>query len=312
MSRIPPNNLLVPPLLGLVRLRIPGFASLNTTERLQASALALNRDLSIRSGGLKLAVAAAPDSTDEALIAYYSEPGDGDKSPLNPTTQLMGVVTPGIVYWVDAPQGYVVGERGAAAVESTAGSDTSLPSVVTATIASASTPNPRCILVNRDRSAITDDDIAHWAAASGVEISDGTLPATAPVALVSPPRARDMRPTTGFDRALQWSAFAAVACAALAAVQFAGTAAPSATQGTVDGKRSQSTAGALFERVATITPDVTSQLQSGTYAGGAWVLTVADSVDAAAMLRMTRALESNGLAVQSTGAPAPRLRVQLP
>ena len=312
MSRIPPNNLLVPPLLGLVRLRIPGFVSLNTTERLQASALALNRDLSIRSGGLKLAVAAAPDSTDEALIAYCSEPGDGDKSSLNPTTQLMGVVTPGIVYWVDAPQGYVVGERGAAAVESTAGSDTSLPSVVTATIASASTPNPRCILVNRDRSAITDDDIAHWAAASGVEISDGTLPATAPVALVSPPRARDMRPTTGFDRALQWSAFAAVACAALAAVQFAGTAAPSATQGTVDGKRSQSTAGALFERVATIAPDVTSQLQSGTYAGGAWVLTVADSVDAATMQRITRALEGNGLAAQSTGTPGPRLRVQLP
>lgn len=312
MSRIPLNNLLVPPLLGLVRLRIPAFANLSTTERLQASALALNRDLSIRSGALKLAVAAAPDSTDEALIAYYSEPGDGDKSSLNPATQLMGAVTPGVVYWVDAPQGYVVGERGAAAVESTAGSDTSLPSVVTATIATASTPSPRCILVNRDRSAIPDAAIAHWAAASGVEIADGTLPQTAPVALVSPPRARDMRPATGFDRALQWSAFGAVACAALAGVQFAGTAAPSATQGTVDGKRSQSTAGALFERVATIAPDVASQMQSGTYAGSAWVLTVADSVDAATMPRITRALESNGLSAQSTGAPGPRLRVQLP
>ena len=312
MSRIPPNNLLVPPLLGLVRLRIPGFAKLSTTERLQASALALNRDLSIRSGALKLAVAAAPDSTDEALIAYRSEPGDDNRSSTYPTTLLMGAVTPGVVYWVDAPQGYVVGERGAAAVESTAGSDTSLPPVVTATIASASTPNPRCILVNRDRSAVTNEAVAHWAAASGVEISDGTLPVTAPVTLVSPPRARDMRPTTGFDRALQWSALAAAACAAIAGVQFAGTAAPSATQGTVDGKRSQSTAGALLERVATIAPDVASQLQSGTYAGGAWVLTVADSVDAATMQRITRALESNGLAAQATGAPGPRLRVQLP
>ena len=306
------NSPLIPPTLGLVRLPVPGFARLSVAEQMQASVLALNRDLSVSSTTLRLAVAAAPDSADEALVAYYIESSTGEKPQVAPSTRLLGAMQPGVVYWVDAPLGFIVGERGAAVVESAAGNDRSLPSVVAATIASASTPAPRCILVNRDRSEITDDTVAHWAAASGVEMFDGALPASPSLELVSPPRVRDSREATGLDRALLWSAISAVACAAIAGVQFAGTAATPATQGTVDGKRSQSTAGALFARIATIAPDATGQLQAGTYAGGAWVLTVPDTVDPATMLRMTRALETNGLAAQSTAAPGPRLRVQLP
>ena len=73
-----------------------------------------------------------------------------------------------------------------------------------------------------------------------------------------------------------------------------------------------STAGALLERIGTIAPDVVAQAQSATYASGAWVLILPDALDADALKRTVRAMQANGLAVQSTGAPSPRIRVQLP
>lgn len=318
MSRYPSHQSLTPPLLGLVRLRIPGFAKLRPDEQIQAGVLALNRDFSISAPDLKLAAATAPDSGDEALVAYCRQSQISDTTAPNPSTRLLGAVQSGVVYWVNAPAGFVIGEHGAATVEQTSGSSTSLPSVVAATISSASTSTPRCILVNRDHTTVTDDTVAHWAAASGADMSDGTLPETPLVPLVAPPRVRTTRVTTGLDRALQWSATAAVFCAVIAGVRLAGNAPPVPVQGAVDGKRLQSTAGALFERVATIAPDATRQLQGGTYAGGAWVLTLPDTVDAAALARITRSLENNGLAAQSTQAAqgtqpsGPRLRVQLP
>lgn len=308
----PSSQSLIPPLLGLVRLRIPGFAKLQPTERMQASVLALNRDFSISAADLKLAVATAPDSSDEALVAYCHLPQPGETTAANPSTQLLAAVKPGVVYWVAAPGGFVVGEHGAATVEQASGDDASLPSVVAATISQASTVTPRCVLVDRDRTTVTDDVVAHWAAASGAEMVDGKLPAGPSVTLVSPPRIRTAQAATRLDRALQWSAVAATTCAVIAGLQFASSAVPAPIQGAVDGKRLQGTAGALFERIATVVPEAASQLQNGTYAGGAWVLTVPDSVDAAALSRMTRSLESNGLAAQSTHAPGPRLRVQLP
>ena len=295
-----------------MRLRIPGFARLKPAEQMQASVLALNRDLSIGASQLKLAAIAAADSGDEALVAYCQQPHLGGAAATNPATRLLAAIQPGVIYWVAAPAGFVIGEHGAATVEHAVDSDSSLPSVVAATISSASTSAPRCVLVDRDRATVTDNTVAHWAAASGAEIVDGDLPDSAPVTLVSPPRVRMQQATTGLDRALQWSAIAAVACAVIAGLQFTASPSPAPTQGTVDGKRLQSTAGALFERVATVAPDVAGQLQTGTYAGGAWVLTVPDSVDATTLSRMTRSLESNGLAAQSTLAPGPRLRVQLP
>lgn len=296
----------------MVRLRIPGFTGLSASEKLQASALALNRDLSIGATSLKLAVVAAPDSADEAMIAYCVAADASAASRSTVSTHLLSAVQPGVVYWVNAPAGYVIGERGAAAVELTAANDNALPSVVATTIATAGHANVRCVLVDRDRAAVSDEMIAHWGAASGAEMLDGALPIAAEVTLVAPPRARITRVATGLDRALQWSAIAGVACAVFAGFQLASVPAASAVQGTVDGKRAQSTPGALLSRIATVTPDAAVQLQSGTYAGGAWVLAVPDSVDASAMKQMTRALETNGLAVQSTAAPNPRLRVQLP
>lgn len=295
-----------------MRLRIPGFAALTSAEQLQASALALNRDLSIDATSLKLAAVAAPGIKDEALVAFTTHREAGISAQPDISTHLFAAVQPGVVYWVGAPRGYVVGERGAAAVESSTVDETSLPSVVAATIASASSTRPHCILVERDRTAISDDAVAHWAAASGIEMVDGTLPAAAPVSLVSPPRSRETHAATFTDRALQWAAIAGVVCAAIASIQFAGMPAATAIQGSIDGKRAQSTAGALLERVAIAAPDSAGQIQSGTYAGGVWVLGFADSLDASTMTRMTRALQTNGLAAQSTAAPSPRLRVQLP
>ncbi len=293
-------------------MHIPGFAALSANERLQASALALNRDLSVSAGSLKLSAIKAPGANDDALIAYCTVADAGAPLRQNLSTRLFGAMQTGVVYWVNAPAGYLVGEHGATAVEMETAKGAGLPSVVTAMIAMAGSSPIRCVLVDRDRAVISDDTVAHWSAASGAAMVDGALPDTTAVDLVSPPRIRETRDATHLDRALQWSAIASVACAVLAAVQFASVPGSGPALGTVDGKRAQSTAGALLSRITTVAPEVVMQLQTGTYASGAWVLAMPDSLDPSIMVRMTRALETNGLAAQSTTGPSPRLRVQLP
>ena len=307
-NRPSPIALITPPDLGLARLRINGFTALKPTEQLQAAALALHRDLSIEPANLRLAVNVAPESTDVALVAFCTKPVD---SAANIATNLLAAMQPGKAYWVNAPSGYIVGERGAATVDF-AGSHDELPSVVTGTLSSISADKaPQCVLVNRDRTLISDERLAWWAAASGVAMVDGELPITPHVPLVSPPRARVSVRTTTLDRALQFATLAGIVCVVLAGIQYA-SAHVAAAMPTTGNKASHATAGALLDRIGTIAPDVVAQTQTATYASGAWVLALPDAVNAQALKRAVRAMEANGLAVQSTGAPSPRIRVQLP
>lgn len=301
---------LTPPDLGLTQLRINGFATLKPAEQLQAAALALRRDLSVEPANLRLAVNAAAESSDVANVAFCTI---SVATAANIATKLLAAMQPGKAYWIDAPSGYIVGERGAAAVDF-AGSQDELPSVITATLSVIDAGNaPQCILVNRNRTLISDERMAWWAAASGVPMMDGQLPITAPVPLVSPPRARVSLRTTPLDRALQFAALAGVVCVALAVFQYASLPTTTATAlATTGNKAGHAAAGALLDRIGTIAPEVFAQTQSATYASGAWVLALPDAVDAQPLKRAVRAMEANGLAVQSTGAPSPRIRVQLP
>ena len=307
-NRPSPLALITPPDLGLARPRINGFAALKPAEQLQAAALALHRDLSVEPANLRLAVSVSPESTDVALVAFCTKPVD---SAANIATNLLAAMQPGKAYWVNAPSGYIVGERGAATVDF-AGSHDELPSVVTGTLAAISADRaPHCVLVNRDRTLISDERLTWWAAASGIAMVDGELPVTAPVPLVSPPRARVSARIATLDRALQFATFAGIVCVMLAGIQYAG-APVVAIPPTTSNKAGHATAGALLDRVGTIAPDVVAQTQSATYASGAWVLALPDAVDAQALQRAVRSMQANGLAVQSTGAPSPRIRVQLP
>ena len=300
--------LLTPPDLGLARLRINGFAALKPAEQLQAAALALHRDLSVEPANLRLAVNVAPEPANAACIAFCTKPA---ASAVNIATNLLPAMQPGKAYWIDAPSGYIVGESGAATVDF-AGSQDELPSVVIGTLSAIDAgQSALCVLVNRDRSLISDDQMAWWAAASGVAMVDGELPVAAPVPLVSPPRARVSVRITALDRALQFAAMAGIVCVALAAVQYVSGPEAAATPATGD-KASHATAGALLDRLGTIAPDIVAQTQSATYASGAWVMALPDAVDGDTLKRAVRAMEANGLAVQSTGAPSPRIRVQLP
>ena len=301
--------LLTPPDLGLARLQINGFSALKPSEQLQAAALALHRDLSVEPTNLHLAAQPAPDSGDVALVAFYARPVGASATP---ATNLLAAMRPGKAYWVDAPSGYIVSERGAAAVDFP-GSHDQLPSVVTATLSAMGTSSDavQCVLVNRDRSLISDQRVAWWAAASGVVMLDGALPTTVPVPLLPPPRARLSPRRTMFDRALQAGTVAGVICLALAAIQYA-TAPAVATSPTAGRKASHATAGALLDRIGTIAPDLVAQTQSATYASGAWVLALPDAIEPETLKRAARAMQANGLTVQSTSAPGPRIRVQLP
>ncbi len=309
MTPIQPSTteLLTPPALGLARLRINGFAALKPAEQLQAAALALHRELSVEPANLRLAVNGDTESDDVAYIAFCTKPVD---CAANVATDLLAAMRPGKAYWVDAPSGYIVGESGAATVDFAAAQD-ELPSVITGTLSAISAGMaPVCVLVNRDRSLISDERLAWWAAASGVAMVEGQLPITTPVPLVSPPRARVSVRTTTLDRALQFAAFAGIVCVALAGIQYANAPVAGATP-TTGNKASHATAGALLDRIGTIAPDVVAQAQSATYANGAWVLALPDALDPGALKRAVRAMEVNGLAVQSTNAPSPRIRVQL-
>lgn len=307
-NRPTPTLLVTPPDLGLARLRINGFAALKPAEQLQAAALALHRDLSVEPGNLRLAVNVAPESADVANVAFCTQPVD---SAATVTTNLLAAMQHGKAYWVGAPSGYIIGERGAAAVDF-AGSQDELPSVVTATLSALDAgKTPQCVLVNRDRVLISDERMAWWTAASGVLMLDGELPVAAFVPLVSPPRARVSVQTTTLDRALQFAALASIVCVTLAAIEYA-SAPVAAALPTTANKISHASSGALLDRIATIAPDVVTQTQSATYASGAWLLALPAAVDAQTLQRAVRAMEANGLAVQSTGAPSPRIRVQLP
>jgi hypothetical protein len=304
-SSITPT-LLTPPQLGLVTLRINGFAALKPIEQLQAATLALHRDLSVGPTGLRLAAQPA-QSPDEAKVAFCA---GASAATTHLATGLLAAMQPGKVYWVDAPSGYVVGERGAASVDIPS-SQHDLPSVVAATLAGIGVSSgAQCILVNRDRSVVTDERISWWSAASGVTMVDGALPKTTPVQLVAPPRHRVRANTTALDRALMTAAIASVVCVLLAGLRLVNQ--PSLPPAAGTSKTLHASAGALLDRVGTITPELVGQMQAATYASGAWVLTLPDTFAPETLKRAASALEANGLAVQTTNAPGPRIRVQLP
>lgn len=308
-----PDNapvVIVPPRLGLARLAIPGFAALAANERLQAAALALRRDLSVSGADLRVAATPAPGSTTSsghAMVAWCSSISDTDNRPI--ATDLPGAVQPGRLYWVAAPAGYLVGETGAVVVEH-ADPGQALPTEVTAMLAARGCQQVTdIVLVDRDVTALPDDRLALWSAASGVTLRDGLWPASSPVLLVAPPRARVRAVTTALDRALRWAFVAALVCLGLSAWRYASLPAPAPLPAAAS---TAPAPGALLDRISISAPDLLPHLQSATYAGGAWVFVLAEAYDAAAMQRATRMLEGNGLVVQSARAPGPRLRVSLP
>lgn len=296
---------MTPPELGLVRLRIPGFAALSDSERQQAAALALHRDFGITGDGLLLATRVGATS-DEAHVAYCPA---GNAALGGLSTTLLVAMQTDRVFWVGAPEGYVISAQGAIALDGYNASSHALPQTVQMSLQGAR----QLVLVDRDANRVDDNDLALWGAASGAEVLDGVLPAGETVRLRTVPRSRIDEPPGALDRTLRWAAAAAIMCTVLAGARVLTSNATTnvVTAAAPSSASSNAQPGALFERIATIVPDLTPQLQGATYASGAWVLELPATVDAAALQRMARALQTNGLAVQSTTAPVPRLRVQL-
>ena len=307
-------TLLTPPELGVARVRIPGLSRLSTDEQLRAATLALNRDLGVNAAKLRLAVRSVTFSSEDAWIAYTSEQAAANGAR---STQIFSALNAGKTYWVGAPGGYIVGAQGAAAVEAVdavaAAEGIGLPAIVAAMLspsAGAASPANDCVLVDRDRERLSDHTLALWQAASGVAMIDGSLPTGNDVPLVAAPSLQTVARTTGFDVALRYAAVASVACALIAGARLVMMPASSAA-GVAVAAQKQPSAGALLERVATIAPEALARTQSATYASGAWVFSLNDAFDGPAQSAMQRALESNGLQAQATGAPTPRLRVSL-
>lgn len=300
---------LTPPQLGVARVRVPGFSRLTTDEQLRAATLALNRDLGVDAANLRVAVRPVTFSSEDVWVAYarVQAAPNGTLS-----TRIFSALNAGKTYWVGAPGGYIVGAQGAAAVEgidATATAEgTGLPAIVAAMLspgAGATLPANDCVLVDRDRALLSDHTLTLWQAASGVAMTDGNLPAGNDVRLVAAPSLQTVARSTALDRALRYCAVAAVACASIAGARLVMI--PS-TSVTVMAQR-QPTAGALLDRIATISPEALIRTQSATYASGAWVFGLSEAFDGPTQSAMQRSLESNGLQAQATGAPTPRFRV---
>lgn len=306
-----PPTLLTPPQLGVARVRVPGFSRLTTDEQLRAATLALNRDLGVDAANLRLAARPVTFSSDDAWVAYASFQAAPNVAL---STQIFSALNAGKTYWVGAPGGYIVGTQGAAAVEAVDAVATAeaieLPLIVAAMLSpgvGAKSPANDCVLVDRDRALLSDHTLALWEAASGVGMIDGNLPGGNDVRLLAAPSLQTVARSTPLDGALRYAAIAAVACASIAAVRLVMMPSPSVTAMAPR----QITAGALLDRVATIAPDALTRTQSATYASGAWVFSLNDAFDGLTQPTTQRALETNGLQAQATGAPTPRLRVSL-
>ena len=304
---LPDNSrLLIPPELGVARAQIPGFSRLTAAEQLRAAALALNRDLGVGSVNLRLAAKASASSPDQTWIAYTTHEVAAN-SPHS--TEVFNVLNTGKTYWVGAPGGYIVGAKGAAAVEATGNTeDAGLPAIVAAMLSpllGTAAVADDCILVDRERMLLSDDKLALWQAASGVSMVDGNFPVGDETRLVAAPSLQTVARSTTLDVALRYAAAAGVVCMLIAGAKFAML--PSVN--VVGTAQTQPAPGALLERIATVAPDVLARTQSATYASGAWVFSLSDALDAQAQLNMQRALAANGLQAQATGAPTPRVRV---
>lgn len=307
---------IVPPQLGVARLNIPGFSKLTPGEQLQAAALALRRDVSVEVADLRLATRAmpgAPGSPHAVLVAWCD--GAGRATPW--VTDALAAITPGRLLWVGAPHGYLLGENGAVVVDAAAGS--SLPAEAAAMLTAGSAhPVTDIVLVSRDTALLDDDRLALWAAASGVAMTDGHWPAVLTVPLQSPPGPRARTAWAALDRALGVALLAALLAVALtgwrwfAAAPAAGAVAVVGNNGNASGASPHAAPGALLQRVSLVAPELLPALHSATYAGGAWVLVLANGFDPASLRRAVAMLEANGLAVQTAQAAEPRLRVALP
>lgn len=299
---------LTPPELGVARVRIPGFNRLRGAEQLRAAALALNRDFGVGSANLHINAQAVASSPDDVWVAYTTHVVAANSAL---TTHVFNALSTGKTYWVGAPGGYIVSAQGAAAVEATSSTDdTCLPAIVAAMLSprlgGASVTND-CMLVDRDRALLNDDTLALWQAASGVSMVDGNFPLGVATRLVAAPSLQTVARATTLDAALRYAAVGGVICALIAGAKFAMLPAASAS----GMAQKPPTPGALLERVATVAPDILARTQSATYASGAWVFGLSDAFDASTQLRMQRALAANGLQLQATGAPTPRVRVYL-
>lgn len=302
---------LTPPQLGVARVRVPGFSRLTTDEQLRAATLALNRDLGVNAANLHLGVRPVTLSSDDAWVAYASLQAAPNGTL---STQIFSALNADKTYWVGAPGGYIVGAQGAAAVEAVdavaTAEGTGLPAIVAAMLspgAGLTSPANDCVLVDRDRALLSDHTLALWQAASGVVMTDGNFPTGSDVRLVAAPSLQTVARSTVLDRALRYCAIAAVACASIAGARLVMMPSTSVTSTAPR----QPTAGALLDRVATISPEALTRTQGATYASGAWVFGLSEAFDGPTQSAMQRALENNGLQAQATGAPTPRLRVSL-
>ena len=281
-------------------------------EQLRAAALALNRDLGVSAANLRLATQSVTGSLDDAWVAYTTNVTTAN---VNLSTRIFAALNSGITYWVGAPGGYIVGVHGASAVETTdtvvTTEGTGLPAVAAAMLGPAvggmSAPN-NCVFVDRERALLSAHTLALWQAASGVTMTDGSLPNGVDIQLVLAPSLQIVARTTLLDVALRYAMAASVACALIAGSRLAMS--PYASASTVSAQ-TQPPAGALLDRVATISPDTLIRTQTATYASGAWVFSLNDAFDGATQLGIKRALEANGMQTQVTATPTPRLRVSL-
>jgi hypothetical protein len=302
------DMLIAPPQLALVTARVPGFDTLTPADRLRAAALALKREFNVESTALKLAAQRITHRDDDRILIAYTTHATNGAATLD--ARWFDAAQTETIYWVDAPNGFVLSNAGAAPIEHWSASE-GVPTPIMAVVAQRNRDQLSAtrVVIEDDRT-IDEATLNLWRASLGVEIERGSLPGTArAIVLTAPPTAAIEPAKTSLDRALFAATCVAAVCALLSIARY--VALPSAAP-TANASNAPSTSpGELWFRATNAAPQLAERTKQASYGGGAWVIT-APTLERNALPSIAQSLSANGLATQIVAEPEPRVRVQKP
>jgi hypothetical protein len=298
--------LIAPPQLALVTARIPRFDALAPADQLRAAALALRRDFNIDDAQLKLAARSISSSDDRVLIAYTTRSSSADAVD----ARWFEAAQTDTIYWLGAPNGFVLSNAGAAPIEHWSPSDgipAPIMSIVAQRARAEGADKTHVIIDDVTAAHIDDATLALWRASLGATIDRGHLPGAArAMALLAPPTATAEPAKSSLDRALLVAACVAALCAVVSIVRYASIAAPQVANGAAT-----NAPGEVWARATAAAPALAERAKQATYGGGAWVIT-APTLERNALPAIAQSLSTNGLAAQTVTEPEARVRVQKP
>jgi hypothetical protein len=304
---------------AVVAVRVPAYAALQGDDRRRAVALALTRDLGVRTEAIEFAFEPlGAVRAEDVMVAYRSRRNAAyaPASPIAVDLSWVSKVASGVAFWVfestdsSNRRTWLLSDQGAIVVPVADISEEAPSALFALAAARARMKTPLHVLIaeseTRPNAALTDARLARWSASLGVAFENSSLVFNGPRwTLTPPPAPQAIRRATAFDRALNFALVASVLCATLALVRYAMVPQPQRVASV------SVAAGELLLRTTSAAPELLEHIREATFAGGAWVIS-APTLPPERLLRIEAMLAANAIAAQTVREPEIRIRVQAP